>query len=658
MFFNILLILSIYFVECDSFARIFKRPGSLTHNYARNVGENSPHNKGFTNYPLSKKYYEDAIKRLNSHENTPTVGEESNNNESFKKYPFSQKYYEESVKRLNSKNQTIRDESILGFMNNDDDEEVEIRDEPRNRSMAGRPRGGFQIIIGNGGIQGFFEHDEDFDEEDEDNDDVDISAGFGIPIPIRKEPHRKDMSRSVGRGGQQSKHRNKKSENFEVFTDFNMNFSNIGGYDSIKYELSQCIDLLKNTSKYEKFNVRVPKGIIFEGPPGNGKTMIAKAFAGEAGTGFIAVSGSEFQEKYVGVGPSRIRELFGLAKSNAPCVIFIDEIDAVGRKRSGDGEISASERDSTLNELLVSLDGFKNISGVFVVGATNRADLLDSALMRPGRIDKRIFIGMPDTKTREAILNIHIVGKPHDSSVVIKDLVDQTTGLSGAQIENLLNEAMLTSLRDNREQFTKDDIEVILNKMMVGWQPTEHQFTNNIIDQIAIHEMGHVVVGMLSIHHANVSKVIINLSSPNSPAYTVFEASTTSIATREALFEHLMILLAGRIAEEVIYGVSVTTGAINDFEEALKLAEKMVVYYGMGKKIIYPSMSDKYKEMIDGEVSSLINDAYGYAEFIVRNSKDFLIEGADMLKREKTIRADSLYNLMASKHKNVLNLRF
>jgi len=657
MFFNILLILSFYFLEGSSFTRIIKKPISITHNCARNVGED-PQNKRFLNYPLSKKYYEDAIKRLNAHEHSRTIGEESIYQRRVKKYPFSQKYYEESIRRLNSRNQTVRDESILGITNNEDDEEVEIRDETRNRSLAGRQRGGFQIIIGNGGIQGFFhDEDEDFDEDgEEDDDDIDIGPGFGIPI--RKEPHRKDMSRSVGRGGQQSKNRNKKSENFEVFTDFNMNFSNIGGYDSIKYELNQCIDLLKNTSKYEKFNVRVPKGIIFEGPPGNGKTMIAKAFAGEAGTGFIAVSGSEFQEKYVGVGPSRIRELFGLAKNNVPCVIFIDEIDAVGRKRSGDGEISASERDSTLNELLVSLDGFKNITGVFVIGATNRADLLDSALMRPGRIDKRIFIGMPDTKTREAILNIHIVGKPHDESVVIKDLIDQTTGLSGAQIENLLNEAMLTALRDNREQFTKDDVEVILNKMMVGWQPTEHQFTSDIIDQIAIHEMGHVVVGMLSLHHANISKVIINLSSPNSPAYTVFEASPTSIATREALFEHLMILLAGRIAEEVIYGVSVTTGAINDFEEALKLAERMVVYYGMGKKIIYPSMSDKYKEMIDEEVSSLINDAYGYAEFIVRNSKDFLLEGADMLKREKTIRADSLYKLMKSKHKNVLNLRF
>jgi cell division protease FtsH len=216
---------------------------------------------------------------------------------------------------------------------------------------------------------------------------------------------------------------------------------------------------------------------------------------------------------------------------------------------------------------------------------------------------------------------------------------------------------MLNALRSDREKISDKDIDVVLNKMMVGWQPTEHQFTSDIIDHIAIHEMGHAVVGMVSKNHANITKVIINLSAPKSPAYTVFEASSSSILTREALFEHLMILLAGRIAEEVVYGVSVTTGAINDFEEALKLAEKMILYYGMGKKIIYPSMSDKYKEMIDEEVAGLINDAYGYAEFIVRNSKDFILDAANILKKEKTIRVDTLLRMVDEKYKGIMNLR-
>ena len=192
---------------------------------------------------------------------------------------------------------------------------------------------------------------------------------------------------------------------------------------------------------------------------------------------------------------------------------------------------------------------------------------------------------------------------------------------------------------------------------MVGWQPTEHQFTSDIIDHIAIHEMGHAIVGMLSLHHSNVTKVIINLSSPTSPAYTVFEAANSNIYTREALFEHLMILLAGRIAEEVVYGVSVTTGAINDFEEALKLDNKMVVYYGMGKNVIYPNTSEKYKEMIDDEVATLISDAYEYAEFIVNQSKDFILEGADWLKRDKLIRIDSLNELLQTKYKELAELQ-
>ena len=216
---------------------------------------------------------------------------------------------------------------------------------------------------------------------------------------------------------------------------------------------------------------------------------------------------------------------------------------------------------------------------------------------------------------------------------------------------------MLNALRYGRKEMTYSDIEDILNKMMVGWQPTEHQFTNNIIDHIAIHEMGHVVLGLLSKHHSKVSKVTINLSSPNSPAYTVFESSISNIYTREGLFEHLMILLSGRIAEEVFYGVSVTTGAINDFEEALKLAERMVVYYGMGKNVIYPRNSEKYKQMIDDEVLTLINNAYSYSEFIIRNSKDFISETSEILKRDKIIRVTELNDLINNKYSNMIALK-
>jgi cell division protease FtsH len=501
-----------------------------------------------------------------------------------------------------------------------------------------------RIIIGRNGIglQSFEETDHDEDDE--------------RAVSAIEQMYARQRTRMMGSGGFSDKPA--KSENFEVIKKSPINFADVGGYDSIKMELDQCVDLLKNHTKYSEYNVRVPRGLIFEGPPGNGKTLLAKALAGEAKTGFIPVSGAEFQEKYVGVGASRIRELFKLAKDNIPCIIFIDEIDAVGRKRSGDGEMATSERDSTLNELLVAMDGFKNTSGIFIIGATNRADLLDPALIRPGRIDKRIYIGNPDEKTRKAILKIHLNGKPHDKSIVIDDLVEITNGLSAAQIENLVNEAMLNALKTNQTQFTVSDIDIVVNRMMVGWQPNEHQFTANIIDNIAIHEMGHAVVGLLSKHHSKMTKVVINLQAPQSPGYTVFERSSSPIFTREALFEHLMILLAGRIAEEIVFDVSVTTGAIGDFEEALKLAEKMIVYYGMGKNVIYPSMSEKYKEMIDEEVAKLIHDAYGYAEFILRNSKDSMQEGAELLKRDKLLKADTLVELMNTKYTSVLSLKY
>jgi cell division protease FtsH len=512
------------------------------------------------------------------------------------------------------------------------------------------------------------EYPEDFYENSDGEDDYNIPEIYIISnqqkYPLKKDsdPHTRNKSKLYGQfqnmfPDKNAPEKKKKSENFEVLDNSSVSFKDIGGYENIKLELQQCIDILKNYTKYEKYNVRTPKGLILEGPPGNGKTLLAKGLAGEANASFIAVSGSEFQEKYVGVGAARVRELFELAKENCPCVIFIDEMDAIGRKRSNDGESASSERDSTLNQLLVNMDGFKSAAGVFIVGATNRADLLDPALIRPGRIDKRIFIGLPDSVTREAILRIHIKGKPHDATTVnITDLVEITQGLSGSQLENLLNEAMLLAIRNGKEEFNMADIETVINRFLAGWQPTEHKFTGNMLEKITIHEMGHAIVGLLSKHHSKMTKAVINLSSPQSPGYTVFESSTGGLYTREALFEHLMILLAGRIAEEVFYNVSVTTGAINDFEEALKLAEKMVVYYGMGRNLIYPSLSEKYKERIDNEVVHLIQDAYSISYFIVKNSKDMIRECAEILQKDRIIRSERILEIAKEKYPAVLQL--
>ena len=587
-------------------------------------------------------------------------------------YFFSQRYYEDYLRRLNSKNSTIQNDSILGL---DLDKNIRDEESSKNVSQPEKRNYGFnqkylynkqkmnpyqvQIFI-NKANQLYHQMTANIEEQIEDfnhaENNLESDNDQKKEGPDKEEKDQEETKQTYYRNpysqfSPSSNEAETKSKNFEVIKNYQVTFNDIGGYQNIKNELQQCVDILKNYKKYAKYNVRIPKGLIFEGPPGNGKTLLAKGLAGEAGCSFISVSGSDFQEKYVGVGPTRIKELFGLAKKNVPCIIFIDEIDALGRKRSSDGESSSNERDNTLNALLVEMDGFKNNTGVFIVGATNRVDLLDNALMRPGRIDKKIYIGVPDNITREAIIHIHIQGKPYDpSSIVIKDLVEITEGYSGAQIENLLNEAMLNALRENRTEFRYADFDMVLNKMMAGWQPTEHQFTADIIDHIAIHEMGHAVVGLLSKHHSKMSKVIINLSSPKSPGYTVFESSLSSIYKREALFEHLMILLAGRIAEEVFYDVSVTTGAINDFEEALKLAERMVVYYGMGNNVIYPSLSEKYKELIDDDVVKLINDAYKFAEIILVQSKDLIKEAAEILKKNKLVKADEMQKLIDDKY--------
>jgi cell division protease FtsH len=587
------------------------------------------------NYQLSQRYIEQLLHTIKLFNKTSPSLEDYNPN-----------YYENLLKQLNSKNATTQTNAILGEQEQEQISEDDDNNNNNNSSKIEIPR--VHIILNNSphflaGL-GIEIQDEDNFGQDPDED------------PYQEKEKEKDEEkkpyRRLFRNNPFTKETPSytKSKNFEVLKESGINFGNVGGYENVKDELRQCVDILKNYQKYRLYNVRIPKGLILEGPPGTGKTLIAKALAGEAKCGFIPVSGSDFQEKYVGVGSSRIKELFRLAKENTPCIIFVDEMDALGRKRSSDGESSSSERDNTLNALLVELDGFKNISGVFMIAATNRIDLLDTALTRPGRIDKKIYIGLPDKKTRDAILNIHIQGKPHDKTIDIPNLVEITEGLSGAQIENLLNEAMLNALRCNKTEFNFNDFDFIMNKMVAGWQPNEHQFTSDIIDHIAIHEMGHAVVGFLSKHHSKMSKVVINLSSPKSPGYTVFESSTSNIYVREALFEHLMILLSGRIAEEVFYNVSVTTGALNDFEEALKLAEKMVLYYGMGSNVIYPSNSEKYKELIDNDVIELINNAYNYAQMLIIACKPLIYETSEILKRDKLLRAEELNNIIITKY--------
>jgi cell division protease FtsH len=443
---------------------------------------------------------------------------------------------------------------------------------------------------------------------------------------------------------EESKKTSKKSKNFEIVYNNDFNFSNIGGYDLIKKELLQCSDILLNYTKYEKYNVRVPKGLILEGPPGNGKTILTRAFSGEINIGFISVSGSQFQEMYVGVGASRVRELFKFADENKPCIIFIDEIDAIGRKRSTGIDSSSTERDSTLNELLVGLDGFKTSNGIFLIGATNRIDLLDNALIRPGRIDKKIYIGNPDKKTRKEIIEIHLKGKPYDVNISLDKLVDITNGFSGAEIENLLNEAMLYALREGREKMTKNDVEVITNKILTGWQITENKLSEEMIKQIAIHEIGHALVSIF-VSYKKILKVCINLWSPNTLGFTMFEETPNEvISTKENLLKEIMVLLGGRVAEEIFYGDKISSGAVDDFHRVKNIIQKMVLDYGMGTNLLTPQNSDKYKEKIDVEIENIFNNAYKETKYLLLNSKQLVNDCALLLIIENEINEEQILN--------------
>lgn len=476
------------------------------------------------------------------------------------------------------------------------------------------------------------------------NENRNGEIGIRIFYPIGEPP---EILKNVLKDNETRNRINKKSKNFELFFNEDFNFTNIGGYSLIKEELMQCADLLVNYTKYEKFNVRTPKGIILEGPPGNGKTILAKAFSGEIDIGFIPVSGSEFQEKYVGVGASRVRELFRFAKENIPCILFIDEIDALGRKRLSDGESSSSERDSTLNELLVALDGFKDTNGVFVIGATNRIDLLDSALIRPGRIDKKIYIGNPDRKTRKEVIEIHIKGKPTEN-ISIEKLVEITNGFSCSEIENLLNEAMLYAIRCNRKKMTNDDLAIISNRILTGWQINENKVSDATVKQIAIHEIGHALTSIL-IDYRKIIKVSINLWSPKALGFTLFDEPVDNIlATKENLVKEIMVLLAGRIAEEIFYGDKVSAGAIDDLNHVRMIIEKMVINYGMAENLFLSFNSDKFRERVDYQIEKIFNKAYYETKNLLICSKNIIKECSELLVKENEINEEQIKYIIDS----------
>lgn len=417
----------------------------------------------------------------------------------------------------------------------------------------------------------------------------------------------------------------------------NMNFTDIGGYEDVKEELVQTLDFLHYPDNYTIYNVRLPKGILLTGPPGTGKTLFAKCLAGEANLPFIATAGSIFSDKYVGVGAGRVRELFQFARENAPCIVFIDELDSVARSRSDNGESAQAERDQTLNQLLVELDGFRATDRVVILAATNRDDIIDEALKRSGRFDKTINIGLPDENTREQIIKIHGKGKPLNVSEHL--LVDITDGMTGADIECLLNEVVLRAIRRHSLPVNESQIETVFDEIVVGRTSKPLAMSDTMLWRVAVHEIGHTLMSFGTKHHGPVRKVTIKSPNGHTPGYTIFDSTEEAVLASKEFFEdRLCVLLGGRVAEEIIFGEQgCSAGASQDLNSVRQIAESMVIYYGFGDKLVYSRLSQRSRQDMDRAIEFIIEDAYKRTTKFLETNGNTLIDLAELLMEKKTL---------------------
>lgn len=441
-------------------------------------------------------------------------------------------------------------------------------------------------------------------------------------------------------------------------------FEQVAGADEEKEELSEMVDFLKCPEKFSTLGARIPKGVLLVGPPGTGKTLLARAVAGEANVPFFSISGSDFVEMYVGVGASRVRDLFDQAKKDAPSVIFIDEIDAVGRHRGAGMGGGHDEREQTLNQLLVEMDGFEKNQGVIVIAATNRPDILDPALLRPGRFDRQVRVGYPDTKGREAILKVHSKNKPLAPDVDLRVIANSTVGFVGADLENLLNEAALLAARRNKKAITMAEIEEATVKVIVGTEKKSHKMSDKEKKLTAYHEAGHAI----STYYLETQDPVRQVSIiPRGAAggYTMsVPTEDKSYKTKNGMLDDIVVLLGGRVAEKLVLG-DISTGASNDIERATKLAKSMVTEYGMSDRIgpvSYSSgsgevflgrdyghakdYSEAFAQEIDEEISAIIHNGYDRTEKILTDHMDKLHELAQYLIKYEKIDGEKFVKLM------------
>ncbi|MCT1901831.1 ATP-dependent zinc metalloprotease FtsH [Oceanobacillus sojae] len=441
-------------------------------------------------------------------------------------------------------------------------------------------------------------------------------------------------------------------------------FKDVAGADEEKQELVEVVEFLKDPRKFSQVGARIPKGVLLVGPPGTGKTLLAKAVAGEAGTPFFSISGSDFVEMFVGVGASRVRDLFENAKKNAPCIIFIDEIDAVGRQRGAGLGGGHDEREQTLNQLLVEMDGFGANEGIIMIAATNRADILDPALLRPGRFDRQIMVDRPDVKGREAVLEVHARNKPLEDTVDLKTIAMRTPGFSGADLENLLNEAALVAARADRKKIGQLDIDEAIDRVIAGPAKKSRVISQKERNIVAYHESGHTVIGMVLDDADVVHKVTIVPRGQAGGYAVMLPREDRYFMTKPELFDKITGLLGGRVAEEVIFG-EVSTGASNDFQRATGIAHKMITEFGMSDKIgplqftsggggnVFlgrdiqneQTYSDAIAQEIDQEMQNFINYCYDRAKTILTEHKAQLELIAQTLLEVETLDAKQIKSL-------------
>ena len=444
-------------------------------------------------------------------------------------------------------------------------------------------------------------------------------------------------------------------------------FSDVAGLTEEKEEVAELIDFLKNPKKFQKMGARIPKGVLLVGPPGTGKTLLAKAVAGEANVPFYYISGSDFVELFVGVGASRVRDMFKQAKQTAPCLIFIDEIDAVGRQRGTGLGGGHDEREQTLNQLLTEMDGFGANEGIIIIAATNRPDVLDPALLRPGRFDRQVTVSLPDQKERLAILNVHAKNKVFGSDVNLENISKRTPGYSGADLENLLNEAALLAVRRNLPAIGMAEIDEASDRVLMGPAKVSRKYSENDKKLVSYHEAGHAVIG-LKLEHANVVQKVTIIPRGSAGGYNMMIPSEEKIcSTKTDLLEEITGLLGGRTAEELMFG-EITTGAHNDFEKATKIARAMVTEYGMsdlgplqfeqqeGSVFLgrdynkSHNFSNEVANEIDMEMRKIIDECHAKATEIIKQNMDLLKLIAESLLEQETLTKEEIDYLVANGH--------